>query len=268
MSWILTDFDPMTGVWLSAGFNMPRVLEPKLVEKGKRLMEKLQSIDVTDHSKTAKAVVRCFIRALDHLTSQNVMNYGPLLAWAKMRGKAYVLIDMEYPFPADWEPNDWKRISTDLVTAMSNAAENLGVGLDINLGTADEMMEKSKTTTLSIKDQNLDIVHTMFGNVGLDHWKDPEGFCTVFNNDTAMMSGKLAIIADDTAFKHDVEVWMPRLGLPEDCLALPRPCPRPVCMSTCICGNCGTHIPPLQVILRRAGLARASPSTSMPSRTL
>lgn len=216
MSWILTDFDPMTGTWLTAGFQMPRVIEPQTSKTADALLKKLQSLDVTQHSKTAKAVLNCFCKALDNMANSNCMHYGPLLAWAKMRSRSFVIIEGSYPFPADWEVGDWNNISKDLVMAMTKAAHNLGVGLDITVGSAEEVAEKSKTVRLSIKDQNRDNIQAMFGGLGLDTWRDPEGFRTFFNNDAAMMSGKLKIINDDGCFKHGVEVWMPRLGLKED----------------------------------------------------
>jgi hypothetical protein len=222
LSWILTDFDPMKGEWLTAGFELPHILDPKTSEKAKALLLKLQSLDASQHSVTAKAIVNCFCKALEHMLQVPAFHYGPLLAWAKMLKRPLVLIDGEYPFPANWETGDWNKICKDLVTGLAKVADNLGVGLDLTVGAADELMEKSRTTRLSTKEQNWDTIHALFGNLDLAKWKDPDGFVTFFNNEAVMTSQKLRVISPgDDIFRLGVEVWMPRLGLAEDRPTLP-----------------------------------------------
>jgi hypothetical protein len=226
LSWILTDFDPMVGNWITAAFALPDILESKTLAKAQALLHKFQSLDVSQHSVTAKAIMTCFTKSLEHMVRGERMgsgdsvpcfHYGPLLAWAKMLKKPSIMIDGEYPFPANWETADWGRICTDLTTGLAKVATTLGVGLDIEVGTAEEMIEKSRTSALPLKEQNWQTINAVFGTLDLANWRDPEGFVTLFNNEAVMTSQKLRVISGgDDIFRFGAEVWMPRLGLTED----------------------------------------------------
>lgn len=225
LTWLMTDFDVSRGFFSLGGFDFTDKLPPRKFEQLLQLYQVFQSIDVQEvHCWRIRACLQCIQRTLRDLAckprqegknnSEHVVQYGHVLAWAKMKRLRFFFVgeDKDYPFPDDWTDDKMTAMGLDIVAALKNLGKSLGLRV-VDESPPDILQAvraKSEKSVVVVDRDNWHLLNTIYPDLYLKHWQAPEGFTPFFFSERLMKFSKFITIVEEMPVGN--ETWFPNLG--------------------------------------------------------
>ena len=224
LSWVLIDFDPATGKHTITGLNYDDRLDPEKSQKAIDLSQAMDAFDTSHLPPLEKAAVKCVSLALRDMSvgvlhdSHTVMrfHYGPIIGWARMRRFDFELVE-GFPWPVFFFDEHWAEMGSDLIEGARRLCDAMGIVVYQQLEPPPlELLVRKSEMSRPLDVQNVALLNSLFADLRLMEWKEPEGFTVFCHADRIMKSEKLHVKSRELP-SIATSMWFPHLGM-EDLL--------------------------------------------------